>query len=64
MVPSEEETDQLREAQRVREEAEEKLARSSPDEQEAAQHRRRAEKSRYLRSKLDERADSERDTRR
>jgi hypothetical protein len=63
-MPSADETDELRETQRVREEAEETLARRSPDEQEAAQHQRRADKSRYLRRKLDERAASERDTRR
>jgi hypothetical protein len=60
-VPDENETNKLREAQRVREEVEEKLTRLSPDEHEAAQHQRRAEKSRYLRSKLEERAASERD---
>jgi hypothetical protein len=60
-MPNEDETDKLREAQRIREEAEAKLARGSPDEQEAAQHQRRADKSRYLRNKLEERAASERD---
>ncbi len=60
-MPDENETNKLREAQRVRAEAEEKLTRLSSDEQEAAQHQRRAEKSRYLRNKLEERAASERD---
>jgi hypothetical protein len=52
-------TQRLREEQRSREKAEEKLARVVPEE--AAQHRRRAEKSRYLRRKLEERAASERE---
>jgi hypothetical protein len=60
-MPDENETERLREAQRAREEAEEKLARAALDEGEAAQHRRRAEKSRYLRNKLEERAESERE---
>jgi hypothetical protein len=54
------ETEQLREAQREREETEERLARGAADPEEAAQHQRRAEKSRYLRDKLEERAASER----
>ena len=41
---------------------EEHLALSAQDEDEAAQHQRRAEKSRYLREKLDERAASEHET--
>ncbi|HEY6398553.1 MAG TPA: hypothetical protein VIX82_13975 [Solirubrobacteraceae bacterium] len=60
-MPDRNDTEELREAQRVREEAEEKLARLALDEGEAAQHKRRAEKSRYLRNKLEERAASERD---
>ena len=55
-------TEQLRVAQREREKAEKELARRAPDEDEAAQHQRRAEKSRYLREKLEERAASEQDT--
>ena len=60
-MPDRNETDELRDAQRIREQAEETLARVAPEEREAAQHRRRAEKSRYLRRKLEERAASERD---
>ena len=52
-------TEQLREAQRLREQEERDRARSSPDEQETAQHERRADKAQYLREKLDERAASE-----
>ena len=55
-------TEQLRVAQREREKAEKELARRAPDEDEAAQHQRRAEKSRYLREKLEERAATEQDT--
>jgi hypothetical protein len=62
-MPDHDETDKLREAQRITEEAEEKLARVAPAEEEAAQHKRRADKARYLRSKLEERAASERETR-
>jgi hypothetical protein len=54
------ETKDLKEAQRKREETESELARDSLDEQESAQHERRAEKARYLREKLEERAEAER----
>jgi hypothetical protein len=54
-------TQELREAQarRVREEVE--LARAASAEEEESQHVRRAEKADYLRQKLEERADSERE---
>lgn len=55
------ETEQLRRAQLEREAEESERARTSLDEDEAAQHRRRAEKARYLRERLQERAESERD---
>jgi hypothetical protein len=55
-------TEELRTAQREREQAERRLAAKAQDEEEAAQHHRRAEKSRYLREKLDERAASEEET--
>jgi hypothetical protein len=55
-------TEKLRQAQRQREQAEEELAERAADEDEALQHERRAEKARYLREKLDERARTERDT--
>ena len=54
------ETKELRQAQLKREECESELARDSLDEQESAQHERRAEKARYLREKLEERAEAER----
>jgi hypothetical protein len=57
-----EQTEELRAAQLERQKTEEHLALSAQDEDEAAQHQRRAEKSRYLREKLEERAASEQDT--
>jgi hypothetical protein len=54
-------TEELRRAQVERERAEAARARTSPDDEEAAEHARRADKARYLREKLDERAESERD---
>jgi hypothetical protein len=57
-MPRSGDTEKLREEQRSRKQAEEKLARLVPEE--AAQHRRRAEKSRYLLRKLEQRAASER----
>jgi hypothetical protein len=53
-------TEELRLTQLEREEAERRRARSVPDEDEAAQHERRADKARYLAEKLEERAESER----
>jgi hypothetical protein len=55
-------TEELRTIQRQRELAEREQASHAPDEDEAAQHERRAEKAEYLREKLEERAESERDT--
>jgi hypothetical protein len=52
-------TEELRKAQFQREEDERERAASASDEQETAQHERRAEKADYLRRKLDERAESE-----
>jgi hypothetical protein len=54
-------TQELKAAQAQREDAEREQARAAPDEQETAQHERRAEKARYLRQKLEERAESERE---
>ena len=54
-------TEELRAAQRRREADQKQRARTSPDKQEVAQAARRADKARYLRQKLDERADSERE---
>ena len=53
-------TEQLTTTQRERERAERSRAESAPDEDEAAQHERRADKARYLAEKLEERAESER----
>jgi len=59
-MSEEPDTKELREAQarRVREELD--MARSASDEEELAQHERRAEKAGYLGQKLEERAASER----
>jgi hypothetical protein len=53
-------TEELKIAQLEREQAERQRARKVPDEDEAVQHERRAEKARYLAEKLEERAESER----
>jgi beta-lactamase class A len=62
-VSEDPDTAELREAQarRVREELE--RARSAADEEEESQHTRRADKAEYLRQKLEERAESEREAR-
>lgn len=54
-------TEELRLAQLEREQTEREAARSASDEDEAAQHERRADKARYLREKLEQRAQSERE---
>ena len=54
-------TRELRRAQSRREAEEQALARAAAEEQETAIHRRRAEKAQYLRQKLEERAESERE---
>jgi hypothetical protein len=59
-VPEERITEELKQAQLEREQAERRRAKSVPDEDEAAQHERRADKARYLADKLEERARSER----
>jgi hypothetical protein len=53
-------TEELFLTQREREQAERSRAESAPDEDEAVQHERRADKARYLAEKLEERAESER----
>jgi hypothetical protein len=53
-------TEELKLTQLEREQAERRRADSVPDEDEAAQHERRADKARYLADKLEERAESER----
>jgi hypothetical protein len=54
-------TEELKEAQLEREVVERDRARSSLDDEEAAQHERRADKAHYLREKLQERERSERE---
>ncbi len=49
----------LEQARRVREELE--RAQEAPDAEEEMQHARRADKAEYLRQKLEERAESERE---
>jgi len=53
-------TEELKQAQLDREQAERRRAETVPDDDEAAQHERRADKARYLAEKLEERAESER----
>jgi hypothetical protein len=55
------ETRALRRAQAEREETERREAESTPLEDEAEAHTRRADKAEYLKEKLEERAESERD---
>lgn len=62
-MSEEPETSELRKAQSRRVDEEEDLARSAPEEAETAQHKRRADKARYLKDKLEERAESERERR-
>jgi hypothetical protein len=57
-------TEELKLSQLEREQAERRRARVVPDEDEAAQHERRAEKAKYLAEKLEERAESERESER
>jgi hypothetical protein len=59
-VTDEHNTEELKLTQLERAEAERKRAQSVPDEDEAAQHERRADKATYLAQKLEERAESER----
>ena len=59
-VPEDPITEELKLTQLDREQAERRRARDVPDEDEAAQHERRAEKAKYLAEKLEERAESER----
>ena len=59
-MPEEPITEELKQAQRERERAERRRAESVSDEDDAAQHERRADKAKYLADKLEERAESER----
>jgi hypothetical protein len=54
-------TEELKLDQLRREAEEQQRAETAPDEDEAAQHERRAQKAHYLRQKLEERARSERE---
>jgi hypothetical protein len=56
------ETAELKLRQRDREMAEQRMAEEAPDEDETAQHARRADKASYLRQKLKERERSERES--
>jgi hypothetical protein len=60
LVTDEPTTEELKLTQLEREKAERQRAEAVPDEDEAAQHERRADKARYLAEKLEERAQSER----
>jgi len=51
----------MRKVQARRAAEEQELADAATDAEEAAQHERRAEKAQYLREKLEQRAESERD---
>jgi hypothetical protein len=57
-------TEQLKALQVEKETTEHKLAGAVPDESEAAQHERRADKARYLKEKLEQRARSEQEAER
>jgi hypothetical protein len=59
-MTDEHKTEELKVIQSEREADERERAQASFDEDEAAQHERRADKARYLREKLEERAESER----
>ncbi len=58
-MDEEREASELREQQRERRDREQRLAASSPTEDEAEAHERRADKAEYLRRKLAERERSE-----
>jgi hypothetical protein len=60
-MPEDPETEELKVAQQEREEVESDEANSAHTDEEAAQHQRRADKAAYLREKLEERAESERE---
>jgi hypothetical protein len=60
-MSEEPETAELKKVQAEREADEQAHARTARDEDEAAAHERRAEKAHYLREKLEERAESERE---
>jgi ribosomal protein L17 len=59
-MTDEHKTEELKVIQAEREAAERNRAESAVDDDEVEQHERRADKARYLREKLEERAESER----
>ncbi len=61
MAEEQHDTEELRSEQAAREASEKRLAEESGTGDEADQHARRAEKSAYLKEKLAERAESERE---
>jgi hypothetical protein len=60
-MAKEQQTEELKVEQLRREVDEQRLAGTAADQDESAQHERRADKARYLRQKLEERAKSERE---
>jgi hypothetical protein len=60
MAEDQHKTEELKIVQADREATEREAAESAIDEEEVAQHERRADKARYLREKLEEREESER----
>lgn len=60
MAEEQHKTEELKILQADREAAEREAAKSAIDDEEVAQHKRRAEKARYLREKLEQREESER----
>jgi len=60
MADEQHKTEELKIVQADREATEREAAKSAIDEEEVAQHQRRADKARYLREKLEEREESER----
>jgi hypothetical protein len=60
MADEQHKTEELKVIQTEREVEERERAQSARDDDEAAQHERRADKARYLREKLEERERSER----
>jgi hypothetical protein len=59
-VTEEPTTQELKLTQLERESAERRRAETAPDEEEVAQHKRHADKAKYLAEKLEEREESER----
>ena len=60
MAEEQDKTEELKVIQTEREAEERERAETAVDDDEAAQHGRRADKARYLRKKLEERTESER----